>query len=339
MTARRQKRILRIAFLTVLAAFIGAAVIPFVFTTQANATSTTLYSQLNNGAWRSVQGTNWLAQSFSSSSAATVVTDVSIVFRNATENNGSSSGSSTYTLSIWSSSSGAPGTQLKSVATSVQPGAWSEGTQNYTLSSPLTLSPSTQYFVVMSGSGTMGWKCNAAAPTTNVSPTPTFTSLASSNSGGAWSAVSGTCAGLNFGMAVTGALPSTPTLSNFSNVSGTVGAPAQTIVAPTSTAPGTFTYSSATPAVASVSGDQLSFVSVGTAVITANFTPTDTVNYTTASTTMTVTVSQGTPTLGTFSNVSATYGDSAATITAPTSSTPGTFSYASSNTAVATVSG
>jgi len=295
-TTNRRTFITRVALLGAVAAFVIAAALPLMTAPSASAAPTTLYSQLNNGAWRSVQGSNWLAESFTTSADPTAVTDVSIIFRNATENNGSSNGSSVYSVSIWSSSSGVPGAQLTSVASSVQPGAWSEGTQNYTLPSPLTLSPSTDYFVVMTGTGTMGWKCNAAAPTTNVSPAPTFSALSSPDSGSTWAALSGTCAGQNFGLSVTGATAATPTLSNFSNVTATVGDPAQTITAPTANTAGTFSYSSSNAAVASVSGSQLSFVSAGSAQITATFTPTDTLNYTSASIVMTTTVQAPAPT-------------------------------------------
>jgi hypothetical protein len=291
-----RKNIGRLALLGAVAAFLVAAILPMITAPSANAAPTTLYSQLNNGAWRSVQGSSWLAESFTTSADPTAVTDVSIVFRNATENNGSSNGSSVYSVSIWSSSSGVPGAQLTSVATSVQPGAWSEGTQNYTLPSPLSLTASTEYFVVMTGTGTMGWKCNPAAPTSNVSPAPTFSALSSSDSGSNWSALSGTCAGQNFGLSVTGATAATPALSNFSNVNATVGDPAQSIVAPTADTAGTFSYASSNPAVASVNGTQLSFVAAGTAQITATFTPTDTLNYTSASIVMTATVATPAPT-------------------------------------------
>ena len=59
-------------------------------------------------------------------------------------------------------------------------------------------------------------------------------------------------------------------------------------------------------------------VGAGTSTITATFTPTDTTNYVSGGTVaMTVTVSQVTP-LFSWSDVSATYSDANATITAPT---------------------
>jgi uncharacterized repeat protein (TIGR02543 family) len=59
----------------------------------------------------------------------------------------------------------------------------------------------------------------------------------------------------------------------------------------------------------------------------------------TTSNTAALTLGKATPLLSSFASVSKTYGDNAFTITAPTSSVPGTFVYQSGNTSVATVSG
>ena len=74
---------MRGALLAAAVAFLGSVVLPFAMSGTVSAAPTTLYSQLNDGAWRTAQGTNWLAQSFTSSATLTSVTDVSIKFRNA----------------------------------------------------------------------------------------------------------------------------------------------------------------------------------------------------------------------------------------------------------------
>jgi aspartate 1-decarboxylase len=84
-------------------------------------------------------------------------------------------------------------------------------------------------------------------------------------------------------------LKNTPTLT-WSNFSKYLGDASFTLTPPTAPTPGTFTYASATPSVISLSGDVATVVGVGTSVITANFTPTDTNNYGTSSKTITVTV-------------------------------------------------
>jgi uncharacterized repeat protein (TIGR02543 family) len=88
----------------------------------------------------------------------------------------------------------------------------------------------------------------------------------------------------------------TPTFSAWSNVSKTFGDSTFTVTAPTVTGAlaGSFTYSSATTSVISIFGTTLTVAGAGTSVITATFTPTDTTNYNTATTTMTVTVSAAT---------------------------------------------
>jgi len=135
----------------------------------------------------------------------------------------------------------------------------------------------------------------------------------------------------------------TPTFLAWSGVSKNYGDSAFTVTAPTVTGslPGSFTYSSATTSVISVSGSTLTVVGVGSSGITATFTPNDTTNYNSATTTMTVTVGKATPTFSTWSAVSKNYGDSAFTVTAPTvtGSLPGNFTYSSGTTSVISVSG
>jgi hypothetical protein len=84
----------------------------------------------------------------------------------------------------------------------------------------------------------------------------------------------------------------TPSLSSFAPVSKTVGDPAFDLSAPSvaNSLPGSFTYTSATTATATISGATVTLGSAGTTVITATFTPTDTTIYNNATITMTLTV-------------------------------------------------
>ena len=86
----------------------------------------------------------------------------------------------------------------------------------------------------------------------------------------------------------------TPTLSGFTIASQLFGSSPITLTAPTITPsiPGTFTYTSGTTSVATISGTTLTIVATGSSIITALFTPTDTANYNTATTTATETVGQ-----------------------------------------------
>lgn len=133
---------------------------------------------------------------------------------------------------------------------------------------------------------------------------------------------------------------------SFPAVSMTVGDSDLAIVTPTITAlpngtvpSGTWSYSSGTTSVATIVGGSYHLLIGGTSTITATFTPTDTTSVNGGSTTMTLSVSKATPVFSgspLFSNVNKTYGDAAFAPTAPTQTTSiaGSWSYASSNTAV-----
>ena len=81
----------------------------------------------------------------------------------------------------------------------------------------------------------------------------------------------------------------TPTFT-WPTVSKNVGDASFTLAAPTPSTPGTFTYSSATTSVISLSGTTATVGSAGTSLITATFTPTNTADYNSTTTTMTITV-------------------------------------------------
>ena len=133
----------------------------------------------------------------------------------------------------------------------------------------------------------------------------------------------------------------TPTLTGFALSSASVayGASAPTITPPSSASGGAITYASSDTAVATVSGSTITLVGAGSTTFTA--TQAADGNYTSATTTTTLTVTAATPTLTGFalSSASVAYGASAPTITPPSSASGGAITYASRDTAVATVSG
>jgi hypothetical protein len=86
----------------------------------------------------------------------------------------------------------------------------------------------------------------------------------------------------------------TPTLS-WANQTKTMGDAPYALTSPTPSTPGNFTYSSATPGVIAINNanaENATVAGVGTSIITATFTPTDTALYTSATTTMTITVNK-----------------------------------------------
>jgi hypothetical protein len=247
----------------------------------------TLYDNTSvDGLWTSSAGVE-LAQSFNTDASGESLGAVTIHVRNANFTNTSSSPSSTYSVYHYSSVAAHPGSLLATFVTNETTTSFEDQLITFPLSTPVALAPSTQYFIVVSGSsgGTLGWKYNHLIVTTNVSPTPTFSSLISSNSGTSWSSTIS-----DFIMSVQGQPLTATTLSSFANVNATLGQTPQTIVAPTPSVPGTFLYTSSNPSVASVSGSQLNFVATGTTTITAQFTPQDATFFAPATATMTVTV-------------------------------------------------
>ena len=133
----------------------------------------------------------------------------------------------------------------------------------------------------------------------------------------------------------------TPVIGTFGNITLMKDSVAYVaMVAPTSTSPGAWTFSSSNPAVATVNGNSLTPVGLGTSVITA--TQAHSGNFGSIKTSMTVTVQAAIPTVGTFPSVSANFSPTSTkslTLTAPTSNSAGSWSYASSDTTVATVQG
>ena len=129
--------------------------------------------------------------------------------------------------------------------------------------------------------------------------------------------------------------------STFSNLSVNYDSSSVTLEDPTTTSTDTnvFSYTSSNTTVASISGNVLTFVNAGTAVITCTLLESD--NYQSSSTTFNVTIS---PINTTYPNgwsiPDLTYAPGLViTIPEPVSANPGTFTYTSSNTAIASVSG
>lgn len=130
-----------------------------------------------------------------------------------------------------------------------------------------------------------------------------------------------------------------PTLGALTLPSKKVGEPAFIIVNPTSNSTGLFTYKSSNTAVAYVTGNMVTIKAAGTTVITAIQAATTTYSSDSTRATLTVTTGPIAPTLYSFVLPDKRVGDAPFAITAPGSTSAGAFTYTSSNTGVATVSG
>jgi alpha-tubulin suppressor-like RCC1 family protein len=129
----------------------------------------------------------------------------------------------------------------------------------------------------------------------------------------------------------------TPTISTFSIPIKIFGDTPFTINRPISNSDGSFNYISSDESVATISGNTITIVGSGTAMITA--TQTATTNYNSRTITTLFQVNKATPSITSFSIPIKTYGDGSFKIPKPFSSIDGSFSYTSSNTSVATISG
>ena len=110
------------------------------------------------------------------------------------------------------------------------------------------------------------------------------------------------------------------------------------LIAPTSNRPGSFSYKSSDTSVAVITDSTITIVGIGTTTITA--TQSNYQKYAEVSTTAIFNVTEfEPPTLSSFTIPTKTIGDTPFVITAPTSNSAGAFTYTSSNTSVATVSG
>ncbi|WP_310594203.1 LamG-like jellyroll fold domain-containing protein [Flavobacterium sp.] len=129
----------------------------------------------------------------------------------------------------------------------------------------------------------------------------------------------------------------TPTLTAMAAITKTFGAASFTLTAPTSNSVGAITFTSSNTSVATISGNTVTIVGAGTATITASQAANG--NYLSATISTTLTVNKATPTIGAMTAITKTAEDPAFTLTAPTSNATGAFTFTSSNTAVATISG
>ncbi|MEY3407067.1 MAG: hypothetical protein RL038_128, partial [Actinomycetota bacterium] len=243
----------------------------------------TVYDNLNDGAWKSSNNV-YLAQSFTTDDLGGELSTLQVMFRGANESNTSGSASQ-FTISLRSSNSGQPGNLISTIHTKATD-AWSNETYTVPLPSDVNLSPNTEYFIVMNGSasGTLGWKFTSSAPTTYLGSTPTAWT---SNNGSTWSSLTNTYFSLKVMTELTAVAP---VLGTLSDLNLRVGNGATSITPPTSNAAGTWDYTSSNPAVFTVIGSSVSPVGVGTATLTANFTPTDSNSYLSGSVQASVTV-------------------------------------------------
>ena len=206
---------------------------------------------------------------------------------------------------------------------------------------------------------------NLSIPSKTYGDSPFTISAPSSNSSGAFTFTSsntniafisgntitivgtGTCnitatqeATTNYDSATTSALFTvgqlSPTIGSFSFPTKIFGDSPFIVTTPSSNSDGTFSYTSSDTNVATIFGNTITIVGTGTCIITA--TQSSTANYTTGSTTTSFSV-KVMPTIGSFSLPTKRFGNSPFTVTAPSSDSSGAFTYTSSNTAIATVSG
>ena len=118
-----------------------------------------------------------------------------------------------------------------------------------------------------------------------------------------------------------------PALS-WSNSTATFGDTPYAIMAPTPSTPGSFTYTSATTSVISVTGSQITVNGAGSSVITATFTPTDPVNYVSGGTvTSTLQVDRASQSVLSVTSLLGTYG-SLVTLASSGGSGPGGVTFA-----------
>lgn len=126
------------------------------------------------------------------------------------------------------------------------------------------------------------------------------------------------------------------TVGPFSVAAVDYGAAPFTLTAPTSNSPGAWTYTSSNPAVASVSGNTVTVVAGGSTTITARQAAAG--SYGPSTVTATLTVNPINPTVGSWASMTKAVGDTA-TLTPPSSTSSGTWTYAISDATAATIVG
>ncbi len=128
-----------------------------------------------------------------------------------------------------------------------------------------------------------------------------------------------------------------PVYGDFVIENKTYGAAPFLLTSPTTTSSGTFSFSSSNTSAATVNSSTglITIVAPGSTEISA--TQSLTLTHTASTIRTTFVVEAATPTFGTFVAPSKTFGDAAFTMSAPSSSSSGVFSFSSSNTSVATI--
>ena len=132
-----------------------------------------------------------------------------------------------------------------------------------------------------------------------------------------------------------------PTLGAFNNVEVALrplSANTFTLTPPVSNSLGAWTFVSSDPTILSIAGNIATLYQVGSATITANQAASG--NYgPSAPVTMRFSVLPATPSLSTWANIEKSFGDIPFLLTPPTSSSAGTWTFSSSNPAVAAITG
>ena len=178
---------------------------PLLISAPTFAAPATLYNLLTDAVYENTNGTTVVAQSFSTGAAPATLASVQLWLRNESGGNGS------YTVRLATSASGQPGTTIATLASAVSQGPYWDGQP--TLSTSQSLNANTEYFIVVSGTGGMLWKGGTSAPTTSVSPAPSFPSFRSTNSGSSWSSISGSFRDMIIVANEQPVAPNAPTLS------------------------------------------------------------------------------------------------------------------------------
>ena len=127
----------------------------------------------------------------------------------------------------------------------------------------------------------------------------------------------------------------TPTYAAVADLQKVVGDPDQSVLPPTSSSTGAWTYTSSNPAVVSTSGQTLHFGDAGSAIITMTQGASD--FWLSATKTFNVNILGTTPTIGTLAPVQIEVGQKLSAISNPTSNSPGKWTYATTNPAIAKV--
>ncbi len=260
----------------------------------AGAASTTLFDNTGTLEDSSSAAGVEIAQSFSTGATPVNLTSVSFDWSTGAT-------ASVYSLQLFGSNAGQPFGLIATLASNVAVPALSPATlTQYSPASPITLDPNSQYFVIVSGdnTGTMSWNFNNSVPVTDVSPTPSYLAVVSSDGGATWAPVT-LPANTYYIMQVVGTTLTIPTISNFPNMTANVGDANTTLSAVAldgaNPVPGSFIYAAENPAVAQVSGNQLMITGQGTSTISAQFIPADPTTYYTAIAMSTLTVNAAPP--------------------------------------------